>query len=99
MLSVQPSFIFTHLTIIFSYLGMKQYLLYGPFLAEFIYSRFWEEERRGHSWCMHILILCALRSLIHQLWSSFDNILFLNRDRRLSQSGIDFKQIDSEWHW
>ncbi|WOH05493.1 hypothetical protein DCAR_0624910 [Daucus carota subsp. sativus] len=48
---------------------------------------------------MHILIICMLRSLIHQLWSSYDGMLFLNHDRRLSQSGINFKQIDNERHW
>ena len=48
---------------------------------------------------MHIFIISMLRNIIHQLWSSYDGMLFLNRDRRLSQSGLDFKQIDSEWHW
>ncbi|XP_063936235.1 very-long-chain aldehyde decarbonylase CER3-like [Daucus carota subsp. sativus] len=81
-------------------LGSYKYLLYGLLFAEFLYSTYWE-ERQGHEcdWCMHILIICMLRSLIHQLWSSYDGMLFLNHDRRLSQSGINFKQIDNERHW
>ncbi|KAK1358127.1 Eceriferum 3 [Heracleum sosnowskyi] len=80
------------------FLGSYKYLLYGPFLAEFIYSRS-GEEKQSRSWCMHIFVLCMLRSIIHQLWSSYDGMLFINRDRRRTQRGIDFKQIDSEWHW
>ncbi|KAM7471607.1 hypothetical protein LguiA_009790 [Lonicera macranthoides] len=76
----------------------RHYLLYGPFIAELLYSRIWKESQE-YSWCIHILILCSLRGLIHQLWSTFNNMLFFNRNCRISQRGIDFKQIDSEWHW
>ncbi|KAG5529064.1 hypothetical protein RHGRI_029659 [Rhododendron griersonianum] len=79
-------------------LGIFKYLLYGPFVAKFLHSTVWEGTQRD-SWCMHILILCSLRGLIHQLWSSYSNMLFLNRNRRVSQLGIDFKQIDREWDW
>ncbi|KAF7135296.1 hypothetical protein RHSIM_Rhsim08G0201300 [Rhododendron simsii] len=76
----------------------SKYLLYGPFVAKFLHSTVWEGTQRD-SWCTHILILCSLRGLIHQLWSSYSNMLFLNRNRRVSQLGIDFKQIDREWDW
>ncbi|XP_058226574.1 very-long-chain aldehyde decarbonylase CER3-like isoform X2 [Rhododendron vialii] len=80
-------------------LGIFKYLLYGPFVAKFLHSTVWEGTQRDRRWCTHILILCSLRGLIHQLWSSYSNMLFLNRNRRVSQLGIDFKQIDREWDW
>ncbi|KAL4559844.1 hypothetical protein LXL04_031990 [Taraxacum kok-saghyz] len=76
-----------------------KYLLYGPLLAEFIYSRIYGKKHSEYSWCLHILILSSLRGLVHQLWSSYNNMLFLNRNHRLSEKGIDFDQIDKEWHW
>lgn len=50
-------------------------------------------------WCLHILIICALRGLVHIFWSSFVNMLFLTSNRRINQQGYDFKQIDNEWNW
>ncbi|KAK3011872.1 hypothetical protein RJ639_010533 [Escallonia herrerae] len=80
------------------HLGSFKYLLYGSLLAEFISSRIWEVNY-GQSWSKHILAICVLRALVYQLWSSYTNMLFLTRNRRVSQDGIDFKQIDSEWDW
>ncbi|XP_059645008.1 very-long-chain aldehyde decarbonylase CER3-like isoform X2 [Cornus florida] len=80
-------------------LGSYKYLLYGPFIAKLLNSRIWEDTHKDDSWCLHVLIICALRGLVHQLWSSYHHMLFLNRNRRVSQSGIDFKQIDREWNW
>ncbi|KAH7865261.1 hypothetical protein Vadar_004317 [Vaccinium darrowii] len=93
-----PSLPFFSLAIFPSAVLGKLYLLYGPFVAKFMYSTVWEGTNRD-SWCMHILIICSLRGLIHQLWSSYSNMLFLNRNRRVSELGIDFKQIDREWDW
>lgn len=81
---------------------MWKYLLYGPFVAKVLYSRFHDQEDQSHedsSWCLHLLIVCALRGLIHQLWSSYNNMLFLTRNRRILQQAVGFKQIDSEWDW
>ncbi|KAJ7955715.1 protein ECERIFERUM 3 [Quillaja saponaria] len=79
-------------------LGVFKYLLYGPFVANVLYSRFQEKDIK-QSWCLHILILCGLRGLFHVLWGSYSNMLFLTRNRRILQQGVDFKQIDSEWDW
>ncbi|KAF8407305.1 hypothetical protein HHK36_006432 [Tetracentron sinense] len=79
-------------------LGTLKYLLYGPFLAKVLYSMVSEDTQKD-SWCLHMLIICALRGLIYQLWSSYSNMLFLTRNRRVFQQGIDFKQIDREWDW
>ncbi|RRT85315.1 hypothetical protein B296_00003672 [Ensete ventricosum] len=76
-----------------------QYLLYGPIIAKVIYSRPWAEESKEERWCVHLLILFALRGLTYQLWYSFSNMLFLVRRRRIIKDGVDFKQIDQEWHW
>ncbi|WOL08605.1 protein ECERIFERUM 3 [Canna indica] len=79
-----------------------QYLLYGPLIVKVIYERAWE-EREGSSkqaqWCLHLLLLFALRGLVHQLWFTFDSMLFLTRRRRIRRDGVDFQQIDREWHW
>nr|GMC75297.1 protein ECERIFERUM 3-like [Ipomoea batatas] len=79
-------------------LGNFKYLLCGPLIAKFIYSLVWKESWED-IWCLHILVLTGLRGLVHQLWSSYSNMLFLNRAKRVSQQGIDFEQIDKEWHW
>ncbi|PIA37039.1 hypothetical protein AQUCO_03100057v1 [Aquilegia coerulea] len=79
-------------------LGVFKYVLYGPLLAKVIYSREWEDVTRS-SWCLHILIICALRGLVHQLWYSYSNMLFLTRDRLICRQGVGFKQIDREWDW
>ncbi|XP_071687247.1 very-long-chain aldehyde decarbonylase CER3-like [Rutidosis leptorrhynchoides] len=80
-------------------LGSYKYLLFGPLVVELIYSSVYEKRRMEYSWRFHILLLSSLRGLVHQLWSSFDNMLFLNRNTRLSNKGVDFDQIDKEWHW
>ncbi|XVF34313.1 hypothetical protein REPUB_Repub18cG0049000 [Reevesia pubescens] len=79
-------------------LGIFKYLLYGPLAAKVLYSWIYDDTLKD-LWCLHILVICALRGFIHQLWSSFNNMLFLTRNRRIKQQGIDFKQIDSEWDW
>ncbi|XP_078439971.1 very-long-chain aldehyde decarbonylase GL1-1-like [Wolffia australiana] len=78
-------------------LGSYKYILYGPLLAKALNTRPWEGATP--SWWVHILLLCALRGLIHTLWCSFGNMLFLTRNRRIVKDGVDFKQIDKEWHW
>lgn len=82
-----------------SLLMSVQYLLYGPIIAKVISSRPWEEESKEGRWCLHLMILFALRGLMYQLWYSFGNMLFLVRRRRIFKDGVDFKQIDQEWHW
>ncbi|XP_073154632.1 very-long-chain aldehyde decarbonylase CER3-like isoform X4 [Henckelia pumila] len=79
-------------------LGNFKYLLYGPLIAKVLYSFYNDEIKKG-AWCLHILILFEHRALVHQLWSTFSNMLFLNRTRKIDQRGVDFKQIDAEWHW
>ncbi|XP_076931016.1 very-long-chain aldehyde decarbonylase CER3-like [Bidens hawaiensis] len=80
-------------------LGSFKYFLFGPLLVDFIYSKVYEKRQSEYTWCMHVIILSSLRGLVHQLWNSFNNMLFINRNRQLSQQGIDFHQIDNEWHW
>ncbi|KAL7193694.1 hypothetical protein ACSBR2_025332 [Camellia fascicularis] len=79
-------------------LGPFKYLLYGPLIAKVFYSRT-QEGTLKETWCLHILILCLLRSFMYQQWTSFGNMLFLTRNRRILQQGVDFKQIDKEWDW
>ncbi|GAB4853620.1 Very-long-chain aldehyde decarbonylase cer3 [Ancistrocladus abbreviatus] len=79
-------------------LGSYKYLLYGPFLAQIVYLRMNEESIKD-SWCFHILLLSSLRLIIHQLWTTYSNMHFLSLHRRVLHQGIDFKQIDQEWHW
>ncbi|GMH13790.1 hypothetical protein Nepgr_015631 [Nepenthes gracilis] len=79
-------------------LGSLKYLLYGPFIAQVV--RLWMHgERIQDSWCFHILWLSALRAFLHQLWTSYSNMHFLNLRRRILPQGVDFKQIDQEWDW
>ncbi|KAG9142481.1 hypothetical protein Leryth_026191 [Lithospermum erythrorhizon] len=79
-------------------MGNYKYLLYGPLVAKFLHSVY-VEETEDSSWCLYILILTVLRCAIHQFWCTSGNLLFLHRKRRIFQEGIDFKQIDKEWHW
>ncbi|CAH9087605.1 unnamed protein product [Cuscuta europaea] len=81
-------------------LGVYKYLLYGPFLAKVLHSRYYEEESNSTTtWCLSILILCVLRMAVHQIWSSFNSMLFFVRNRLIVQQGTDFQQIDKEWDW
>ncbi|KAK7265329.1 hypothetical protein RJT34_32948 [Clitoria ternatea] len=81
--------------------GMFKYVLYGPFVAKVLYGWFYDEEHFNYnlSWCLHLLILCGLRGVIHVLWTSYSHMLFLTRNRRIFQQGVDFKQVDKEWDW
>ena len=45
------------------------------------------------------VVLFGLRALTYQLWSSFSNMLFATRRRRVVRDGVDFEQIDREWDW
>ncbi|GAB4838179.1 Very-long-chain aldehyde decarbonylase cer3, variant 3 [Ancistrocladus abbreviatus] len=76
----------------------KQYLLYGPFVAQVVYAMMHGESIRD-SWCFHILLLSSFRLQIHQLWTTYSNMHFLSSRRRILHRGVDFKQIDQEWHW
>ncbi|RWR94217.1 Glycoside hydrolase [Cinnamomum micranthum f. kanehirae] len=72
------------------------YLLYGPLVAKALHSWVYEDGQR-YSWCLHILIICALRGLIYQLWHSYGSMLFLTRNRMVNKQGVGYKQIDEEW--
>ncbi|KAM3214663.1 hypothetical protein ACQJBY_066913 [Aegilops geniculata] len=80
-------------------LGSYKYLLYGPLVAKV--AQEWREQGGAptDSWCLHLLLLLALRSLTHQLWFSYANMLFFTRRRRVVPDGVDFHQIDDEWDW
>ncbi|XP_066371410.1 very-long-chain aldehyde decarbonylase GL1-3-like [Miscanthus floridulus] len=81
-------------------LGSYKYLLYGPLVAKV--AQAWRETGSlplGSSWCLHLLLLLALRSLTFQLWFSYGNMLFFTRRRRVVKDGVDFRQIDAEWDW
>ncbi|GAB2245967.1 hypothetical protein Droror1_Dr00001460 [Drosera rotundifolia] len=79
-------------------MGNFKYLLYGPFVTRVAWL--WREgESLKYSWCFHILLLCSLRALVHQLWSTYSNMHFLTNHRRIVKQGVDFEQIDQEWHW
>ncbi|RAL44137.1 hypothetical protein DM860_016383 [Cuscuta australis] len=87
-------------------LGIYKYVLYGPFVAKILHSKYYAQESSNSPsssattiWCLHLVILCTLRMSVHQFWSSFNNMLFLVRNRRIVQRGTDFQQIDKEWDW
>lgn len=81
------------------FLLFVKYLLYAPLVAQVVYSWAYEEDISKVLWCLHILIICGLKALVHELWSVFNNMLFVTRTLRINPKGIDFKQIDHEWHW
>ncbi|KAL6559729.1 hypothetical protein OROGR_004846 [Orobanche gracilis] len=76
-----------------------KYLLYGPLVGKVVHGVFYREEMmsKNEIWCLHILMLFCLRGLVHQLWSTYSNMLFLNRAHRIDQHGVEFDQIDEEW--
>ncbi|XP_042001024.1 very-long-chain aldehyde decarbonylase CER3-like isoform X1 [Salvia splendens] len=89
------------------FLGSYKYALYVIFLAKDMYTRFqqdrikdsWTLDTLKDSWILHILILSMLRLIMYQSWTSYSNMLFLTRNSRIIKKGVDFKQIDKEWHW
>uniref|UniRef100_A0A0D9WSR1 aldehyde oxygenase (deformylating) n=1 Tax=Leersia perrieri TaxID=77586 RepID=A0A0D9WSR1_9ORYZ len=83
-----------------AFLGSYKYLLYGPVVGKVVQE--WREQgwaAMGSSWCVHLIVLLALRSLTYQLWFSYGNMLFFTRRRRVVDQGVDFHQIDTEWDW
>ncbi|KAL6603087.1 hypothetical protein ACP70R_043448 [Stipagrostis hirtigluma subsp. patula] len=80
-------------------LGAYKYLLYGPLVGKVAHA--WRETGSLplDSWCLHLLVLLALRCLTFQLWFSYGNMLFFTRRRRVVKDGVDFRQIDAEWDW
>ncbi|KAL7097332.1 hypothetical protein ACP275_10G137800 [Erythranthe tilingii] len=81
------------------FMGSSKIVIYGVFLGKAMYSIYYQQESMKESWCLHIFIICMLRLFMYQLWTSYSNMLFLNRNRIIVKKGVDFKQIDKEWHW
>ncbi|KAG2310817.1 hypothetical protein Bca52824_022374 [Brassica carinata] len=79
--------------------GNLKYLLYAPLAAQVVYSWAYEQDYSRALWCLHILIICGLKGLVHVLWSVYNNMLWVTRTLRINPNGVDFKQIDHEWHW
>ncbi|XP_066390270.1 uncharacterized protein [Miscanthus floridulus] len=79
-------------------LGFYKYLLYGPLVSKAVASRAWEAASPDR-WILLLLLLFGLRALTYQLWSSYSNMLFATRRRRVVRDGVDFHQIDREWDW
>ncbi|KAF6135482.1 hypothetical protein GIB67_015335 [Kingdonia uniflora] len=81
-------------------LGNFKYLLYGPLVPKVLYSRRANEVLPQQDvWCLHLLIICALRSAIYTACTNHSNAHYLTLKRRILPQGVGFKQIDSEWHW
>lgn len=76
-----------------------QFVLYGIFLAKAMYSKYYQEVAMKDSWSLHIFLICVLRVFMYQGWTSYANMLFFTRNRLIIKKGVDFKQIDKEWHW
>ncbi|KAG2584216.1 hypothetical protein PVAP13_6KG287900 [Panicum virgatum] len=79
-------------------LGTYKYLLCGPLVAKAAGGRAWERASPDH-WCFLLSLLFFLRAATYRLWAIFTNMLFLNRRRVIARDGVDFQQIDKEWHW
>lgn len=79
-------------------LGLFKYALYGPLVGKAVASRAWERGSPDQ-WLLLLLVLFTLRAFTYQLWSSYSNMLFLTRRRRIVRDGVDFAQIDKEWDW
>nr|AOS88705.1 VLC-Acyl-CoA reductase [Brassica napus] len=79
--------------------GNLKYLLYAPLAAQVVYSWAYEQDYSRALWCLHILIICGLKGFLHVLWSVYNNMLWVSRTLRINPNGVDFKQIDHEWHW
>ncbi|KAL6555199.1 Very-long-chain aldehyde decarbonylase cer3 [Orobanche gracilis] len=80
-------------------LGSCKIVLYGLFLGKALYSGYYEEERVKDTWFLHLFVICMLRLVIYQSWTSYSNMLFLTRNRLIVKKGVDFQQIDKEWDW
>nr|AGT16346.1 glossy1 protein [Saccharum hybrid cultivar R570]AGT16349.1 glossy1 protein [Saccharum hybrid cultivar R570] len=79
-------------------LGFYKYVLYAPLVGKAVASRAWEAASPDR-WILLLLLLFGLRALTYQLWSSYSNMLFATRRRRVVRDGVDFHQIDKEWDW
>uniref|UniRef100_A0A0D9XDX8 aldehyde oxygenase (deformylating) n=1 Tax=Leersia perrieri TaxID=77586 RepID=A0A0D9XDX8_9ORYZ len=75
-----------------------RYVLYAPLVGKAVAGRAWERSSPDH-WILLLLLLFGARAFTYQLWSSFSNMLFATRRRRIVRDGVDFHQIDKEWDW
>ncbi|KAL9151049.1 hypothetical protein ABFS82_11G028400 [Erythranthe guttata] len=78
------------------FLASYKYAIYGILVAKGLYSKYQEEEE---SWGIHIFIISMVRLCLYQACTSYSNMLFLTRNRRIVNKGVGFHQIDKEWHW
>jgi len=67
-------------------------------VAKAVGGRAWERASPDY-WCFLLSLLFFLRAATYRLWAIFTNMLFLNRRRVIARDGVDFQQIDKEWHW
>ncbi|KAL9242240.1 hypothetical protein vseg_016260 [Gypsophila vaccaria] len=81
-------------------LGSYKYVIYGMFVAH-LSNVWWKEDMYTmmNTWCFHLLVLCALRCLMHQIFHTYCSMHFLSQKQRINHQGVDFNQIDHEWDW
>lgn len=82
-------------------LGIFKYMLLGPLVGNVIHSTLQagDDNNLASNWCLHVLLMSLLRFHVYMWSTNICNMLFLTRNRRILQQGIDFDQIDKERDW
>jgi hypothetical protein len=85
--------------------NVLQYALFAPFVVKAIHENFWGglhwqlHGGGGDNWCLHMLIIAALRYLNGQLWMNLSRCYYLTSKYQIQTKGITFEQVDRESSW
>ncbi|XP_076884855.1 very-long-chain aldehyde decarbonylase CER3-like [Bidens hawaiensis] len=80
-------------------LGIFKYMLLGPLVGKLVYSRLQGDDDLTSDWCFQLFFITLLRFHLYTWYTNCCNMLFLTRNHRIIQKGVDFDQIDKEWNW
>ncbi|CAM6038279.1 unnamed protein product [Sphagnum compactum] len=86
-------------------LGAWKYTLYAPFVVKAIHENFWGglhwqlHGGGGDNWCVHMLMIAALRYLNGQLWMNLSRCYYVTSKYQIQTKGITFEQVDRESSW
>jgi aldehyde decarbonylase len=78
--------------------SILQYTLFAPYAVKAVHANFLGGQDVDN-WCLHMLILSALRYLHGQIWMSLSRCHTLTGKYQIQTKGITFEQVDRESNW
>ncbi|CAK9230354.1 unnamed protein product [Sphagnum troendelagicum] len=79
-------------------MGAWKYTLFAPYAVKAVHANFLGGQDVDN-WCLHMLIVSALRYLHGQIWMSLSRCHTLTGKYQIQTKGITFEQVDRESNW